>query len=740
MYLEVVGTAAISDQCGPLGAVLTHPWVAIPSGELMTYSNSLFPLGSCYYDIQGFGWMFEGVTKPLNVADLECPTFGLGPGTNTDGTPCRTIGPPYLPLIVPPSQVLSLDPGWLKSCTGLLSYAVGLSSFAIYDPPIALQPGSGLVAPAPDPGKTDPVTTQGPPLDPAATSQVQPAQIASASLPRPTTSHNDDPSRTGNPQNMPPAANPPKSDAPTQTVIGIGLPPNGVSEGNLPANSPGLGGLIMGAFGPGAPIYQAPSNIGQPDPAVLTVGDQTFAPSKGGFDIAGTPILPGSAPVTIAGTPVSLSPSGEVFVGGSKVHVPQQDPENLLPGTFKAGGEHFSPAVTGFFVAGSQVLPASPPVYISGTPVSLGTSGILVIGSSSVNLGSQDRAPDTFEIGGETITADPTGFSVHDSQILPGSPPVTFSGTPISLGTSGILVIGSSSIDLQSLNPTPDTFEIGGEAITADPTGFYIHGTQILPGSPPVFVSGTPVSLGTSAILVIGSSTINLSGPTPAPNAFNVGGQTFTANPTGFIVAGTEVLPGGSAVVIAGTTLSLNPSGVLELGGASINLATQVPSADLIIVGDQTFTANPSGFQIDGSSVLPGGTPVTISGTRLSLDASGELHVGTSSIDLVPFQTVTPGVFTVDGLTFTAEPSSAVAVDGVTLTPGGAATTIGGERISLGVNGSLVVGSSTVAVPNSVESGIPTAQLFEGGQEKVTARLLQAGLAGLASGMIVLLV
>ena len=669
MYLEIVGTAAISDQCGPLGAVLTHPWVAIPSGQLMTYSNSLFPLGSCYYDIQGFGWMFEGVTKPLNVADLECPTFGLGPGTNTDGTPCRTIGPPYLPLIVPPSQVLSLDPGWLKSCTGLLSYAVGLSSFAIYDPPRALQPGSGLVAPAPDPGKTDPVTTQDPPLDPTATPQIQPAQIPSANLPRPTTSD-------GNPQDIPPAGDPPKPDAPTQTVVGSGLSPNGVPEGNLPANSPGLGGLIMGAFGPGPPIDQAPSNVLQPDAAILTVGDQTFTPSKGGFDIAGTAVLPGSAPITIAGTPVSLNPSGEVFVGGSKVHLPQQDSENLPPQTFMVGGEQFSPAVTGFLIAGSQVLPASPPVYISGTPVSLGTSGVLVIGSSSVDLVSQIRAPDTFKIGGEIITADPTGF--------------------------------------------------------------YVHGTQILPGSPPVYFSGTPFSLGTSGILVIGSSTINLPAHTPAPNAFNVFGQTFTADPTGFSVAGSQVLPGGSAVIIAGTTLSLHPSGVLDLGGASINLASQVPSADSINVGGQTFTANPSGFQIDGSSVLPGGSPVTISGTRLSLDASGELHVGTSSVDLVPFQTATPGVFTVEGLTFTAGASSAVAVDGVTLTPGGPATTISGERISLGVNGRLVVGSDTVAVPNGAESGISTAQLFEGGQEKVTARLLQVGLlVGLASGMIV---
>ena len=252
--------------------------------------------------------------------------------------------------------------------------------------------------------------------------------------------------------------------------------------------------------------------------------------------------------------------------------------------------------------------------------------------------------------------------------------------------------------------------------------------------------------------LVIGSSTINLPGPIFASNAFDVNGETFTANPTGFTVAGSEVLPGGSAVVVSGPTLSLNPSGVLHIGGASISLESeQAPPAEVINVGGQTFTANPSGFQIDdGSSVLPGGTPVTISGTEVSLDRSGQLHVReTSSIHLVPFQAAsTPaGVFTVDGLTFSAELPSAVAVDGVTFTPGGAAMTVGGERISLGLGASLVVGSTTVAlsppVINAENGGISTtAQPFEGGGQgrtRADAQPVRLLLFALASGMMIVL-
>ena len=730
----------MSDQCDFVGTTLTHPWVAIPSGQLFTYSDPLQQPGSCFQDLQSLGYFFEGTTKPLNVADLECPTFGLGPGTHTDGKPCRTVGPPYLPLIVPPSQVLSLDPGWLKACTGLLSYAEGLSSFAIYDPPIALEPALGLVAPSPSNRPQDPVMTLDPPSAPTKTPPVQPAQVPSADMPKPTTSDTVNLPPATNPQSPPQVADPPKSDTPAQDPVGSGDSPQDVPEGDSQKTSQGLGGLIIGAFGPGPPIEQAPSKVTSPDAAapaaVLTVGDQTFVPKESGFDVGGTPVLPGSPPIKVAGTPVSLNPSGDVFVGGSKVDVAQKDADRSSPETLTVGDIPFVPASTGFFIAGSQVLPGSAPIYISGTPVSLATSGHLVIGSSSVELELQDSAPNTLEIGGETITANPAGFFVYGSQILPGSSPVLISGTPVSLGTSANLVIGTSTINLSGQTSSANAFKIGDENFVANPSGFTIAGSQVLPGGSAVMVSGTTLSLSPSGVLDIGGASIDLSSPAPPADSINVGGQTFTVNPIGFTIAGSKVLPGGSAVIISGTPLSLNPSGVLNIGGASINLASPVPSADLINVGSQIYTANPSGFPIDGSTIIPGGAPITISGTPISLDKSGKLHVGTSTVNLIPFPSTPSDLFTVNGLTFTAE-SSAVAVDGVTLIAGAAATTLGGQRISLGLNGSLEVGSTTVAIPSHAMSGTSTPQPFEGGQRKVAATNTHMGiLVALGSVMI----
>ena len=75
-YLEVVGTAAVTDLCGPVGSTYTNPIIAIPPGQLSTYENPVYySVGSEYRDINGvFGGGFLGAVKPLHVADLACPT------------------------------------------------------------------------------------------------------------------------------------------------------------------------------------------------------------------------------------------------------------------------------------------------------------------------------------------------------------------------------------------------------------------------------------------------------------------------------------------------------------------------------------------------------------------------------------------------------------------------------------------------------------------------------------------
>ena len=141
VYLEVVGTAAIKDECGSFGPTLTNPIITLPPNVLSTYIPQDYSIGSTYTDpnVDDGPDGFVGRAEPLKVADLQCPTFGLGVGTSADGSVYTTVGPPWLPIIIPPPEVFTHDPVWESICTDLASYYV-FYSFAILDPPIALTP------------------------------------------------------------------------------------------------------------------------------------------------------------------------------------------------------------------------------------------------------------------------------------------------------------------------------------------------------------------------------------------------------------------------------------------------------------------------------------------------------------------------------------------------------------------------------------------------------------------------
>ena len=76
----------------------------------------------------------------------------------------------------------------------------------------------------------------------------------------------------------------------------------------------------------------------------------------------------------------------------------------------------------------------------------------------------------------------------------------------------------------------------------------------------------------------MGSSTQTLASAiiTPA-DIVTIDGQLVTANPTGFAVAGTKVLPGGKGVLVDGTMVSLAPGGTLFVGNNSVVLPTDGP-------------------------------------------------------------------------------------------------------------------------------------------------------------------
>lgn len=138
-------------------------------------------------------------------------------------------------------------------------------------------------------------------------------------------------------------------------------------------------------------------------------------------------------------------------------------------------------------------------------------------------------------------------------------------------------------------------------------------------------------------MLLVNGKTIAF--PTGFENVLTVAGQVFTANPTGFVVDGHTLLQDGSAITLSGTVVSLGPSG-LQVGSSTIPLTSSQNTAGLqsvFTIAGQTFTANPTGFAVDTHSVSIDGLAVTLSGTPVSLGSEG-LRIGSTTWPLTPAQ------------------------------------------------------------------------------------------------------
>ena len=270
---------------------------------------------------------------------------------------------------------------------------------------------------------------------------------------------------------------------------------------------------------------------------VLTLAGQTGLATPSATPLAGADdILPAGQSILISDTPVRLGSSGTFFVDGSSI--PLHGTSGPLPESiFIVEGQSFTPNPTGLVLAGSNVVPDCVPITISNIPISLGLSDTLLVGGDAISflnpLARPSLPPNSvFLVGGEVFRAHPIGFTVAGSKVLPGGAPVTVSGTPVSLDPSGTLFLGSTPIPLgpTPLNPTNSIFLLGGEAFAPKSTGFIIAGSIVLPGGPPTTVSGTRISLNPSGELILGDSTMDLKKNPPA-TALTVGGQAFTANP-----------------------------------------------------------------------------------------------------------------------------------------------------------------------------------------------------------------
>ncbi len=170
------------------------------------------------------------------------------------------------------------------------------------------------------------------------------------------------------------------------------------------------------------------------------------------------------------------------------------------------------------------------------------------------------------------------------------------------------------------------------------------------------------------------------------------------------------VRPGGPPITTAGVVYSLAPSGSDLISNGipvAISPVANVPEPAqqplVITVGGKGYTADASSkFLIEGQTLAPGSTAITLSGTPISLAAgASQAIVAGSTVAIYPAGiTPAPGAGHVAALTFAGSTYSAnslgqFVIGEQTLSPG-AAITVSGTQISLAAAGNAaIVGSST---------------------------------------------
>lgn len=668
-----------------VGPVYTNPIVAVPMGGLSTISLNL-PIGATFDNMPEDRQSVDGYTNPVRTEDLICPSWGLA-GSFAGELP--TIGPPYYPIIHPPSELLNLDPSW-KYCTKWVQrmYIDGPYMFEIFDPPRALSP---VAAMTPSTTLADPITPT--PIETKSTvlPSAKPADSASPNLPEITAKPSLDPVQTivAHPSSSPLVdpgqgahsdpgrllSNDVKTtatDAPQISSL-VGSTSIVLQDPKISAGSELLSDNLTKPTTPTAseanpgPSQHTEQEIGPVIHSVLggivparrpMSNDLSMPPAEGNENRQTTQGL-GEIIYSAFGTPKSAE-SSENNGAINAIELPASHSARLI---FTAGGSTITANPSSPISVGRTTISAGgPAVNIAGTLLSIGPSG-LMIGSSIVPVQSAALDSTVVSAAGQAITiSDPSAVTMGGTTLSVGGDPVTLAHTILSLAPSGKLMIkpekghngesantaiseasnlvsqGSSSIaDIGSHNAmiaTSAVFTVAGKAFTANPSAFSIDGTILSAGGAGIIISGTSISLASSGHLIIGSNTEILLGP----SIFKVAGQTFTANPSAFSIDSTTLSTGGPGITISGTPITLGPSGNLIIGSSTHTLPQtpiNTPSLSAFTIGGQTFIGNASALSVDGNTLLAGGAGVTISGTPISLEASGTLRVGSSDISLV---------------------------------------------------------------------------------------------------------
>ncbi|KAH3996874.1 hypothetical protein HBI70_215880 [Parastagonospora nodorum] len=369
-------------------------------------------------------------------------------------------------------------------------------------------------------------------------------------------------------------------------------------------------------------------------------------------------------------------------------------------------------------------------------------------------------------VGSLPVVIEPSSVIVIGSQTLqPGGPAVVVGGvTPISLvpSATAIIVGGSTTLLLPQVfdNPPPrppPVLTIGSSTLTANAaTQFLVAPGQTLTPGGTATVDGVVVSLAPSAsFVVVGGSTqfFPVAGPewtnvaTQRPDIV-IGGTTIVALPSAnipvgdqnnakpgpsFVVEGQTLAPGGEAITVSGTTITLLSGGssiVIDGVTSAVENPLVSNAQPSIVIGNSVFSpisGSGSAFVIAGQTLVPGGEPITVSGTVISLAPSASFVVvnGVTSTlaNIAAAQDTAAPLITIGNSVFKPLPGTGITylIGSSTLTPGGIIT-VAGTTISLAPGATaIVINGQTSFLTPGTQNTLTNAPLLTVGSQTYTA-------------------
>ena len=285
------------------------------------------------------------------------------------------------------------------------------------------------------------------------------------------------------------------------------------------------------------PSAESKKATDEPEARPVVVGGKMYAPVQPTSD-SETSKEAGKTVEQGASEPANSQEESDNLIN-NYYHVP--DAASVLPGQADSkpiviAGTTYAPVTTPatpspqhssiFSFAGTSLTQGGSAITVSGTLISLGPSGVM-IGTSSIPF-STTAGPTTttslLPIGSQILTAlhvgskgdEEGGFEIDHSTILPGSPGLSISGKLYSLNAAGLLIIGTSTVALvtvESNDVVNNALTAGGKTFTPlGSTAVLVDGTPLSIGGPAITEHGTKISLASNGI-VVGLSTFAYATP-----------------------------------------------------------------------------------------------------------------------------------------------------------------------------------------------------------------------------------